>query len=455
MDVKIDKDLTITNISKTELDQFRKDLTFPNPAWKSAIQFGRRTFGIPKFIKQYSEITEGIIVPRGYLYRATEITNSINVIEDTTANFSKRLINNNIKLEPIQIPWVESLVSHRQGIGIAPAGSGKTVMALEVIARLGLPTLWLTHRGPLVKQVKKEIEKFIEVGKIGIIGESKKALGDILTIGMVPTLVRNKELIKELKYSFGLILVDECQHVPSSTFLKVICGFSPRFLYGITATPYREDGLDPLMFNYIGPVVTTIKHKDAVDANRIINSSVLVHYTEITATKKLWGANYADLIEYISTNERRNNLIVSDILYEYGLENTCMVLTVTTKHIDILTDIFNSLGITVASPHSKQTNKIRDKQIEGFLSGETKILIVTYGLLAEGFNYKPSSRLFLAAPLKSSSLIVQSTGRIERPLEGKENAIVYDYVDNIKMFKNQFWKRKAAYEQKNMLIRYH
>lgn len=454
VDATIGKSIILENLTEKEVKALKNELTMLNPYWTKAVKYGRRTFGIQKYIKQYEEYEGKLLVPRGFLYRAIEIAGGLGSIKENTANPPVIHIDNKITLKEVQIPWVESMLKHRQGVGVAAAGLGKTVMALHMIADIGLPTLWLTSRDALIEQVKKEIHKHLGLENVGIIGAGKRTIGEAITIGMVPTLVRNETLMQSLAYNFGVIVVDECQHVPSSTFIKVINKFAPKYLYGLTATPYREDALEQLMLNYIGPIIAEIGHDKAVETKSVMNAKVIVRNTGIIIPPVLFGADYAELVEHISKSEKRNNLILSDILYEYGLGNTCMVLTTTTDHIDLLAGKLTAMGIEVASPHSKKNPRIKTEQLEKFINSEVKILIVTYGLLAEGFSHQPSNRLFLVAPLKSSSLIVQSTGRIERTLEGKENAIVYDYVDNIPLFKRQFEKRKRMYSSKNMLIRY-
>jgi len=149
----------------------------------------------------------------------------------------------------------------------------------------------------------------------------------------------------------------------------------------------------------------------------------------------------------------RNRLICSDVIREATAngDNVCIVLVSRIAHGE---DLYNELdsilspaGVSVGFIHSGMGEKTVEASLEDFEDGKTRVLIATYKMLAEGFDYKPANRLFLTAPVKDRTLIEQAAGRIERVYPGKEDAIIFDYVDNkVSVLANQASERLAVYK---------
>jgi superfamily II DNA or RNA helicase len=450
MKIIISNNIKISDITKEEREVLRRDLTIPNTEYFNNIQFGRPVDGIDKYVVQYSEENENAIVPRGYLYNIVYRFGMPDSIEDNTAHFEPIQIPSKIKLKPLQIPWVEGLLKHRQGFGVAPPGSGKTVMSLEVISRLGQPTLWLTHRQLLASQVQERIDAFLDVGKIGLLGDGDFYFGDIITVGMTPTLAKRD--LSDLTYRFGAIIVDEAHHSSSPSFLSVVRNFAPRYLYGITATPFRSDKMERVMFNLAGPIVVSMDRQEAIKHNNIMQPTVKVRNTGYDNPHLHHTPNVNMIMRHVAKNKNRNAMIISDIVGELKGGNICIVLTVTVKHGLILHERISELGFKSVHIHSKLNNKQALELKENFLKGEVNVLFATYSLVAEGFDHVATNRLFLAGPRCGEALIDQATGRVERVSEGKEDAIIYDYVDEIPMLKKQFYKRMDIYKRKGIKI---
>ncbi len=176
-------------------------------------------------------------------------------VKDTRKYFEHTEVDSSkIIYRPYQARAVTKLVSKSpEGVLVAPAGSGKTVMGLSIIPLVGQPTLWLTHTGPLADQAIERAEAFLpNIGKIGMIGRQKWDKGDILTVAMVQTLVRNPDKLLKMRDDYGLVILDEAHHCPAATFMDVVSQLNSYYMYGLTATPYRRDKLEMLMFQYLG-----------------------------------------------------------------------------------------------------------------------------------------------------------------------------------------------------------
>jgi superfamily II DNA or RNA helicase len=470
----IRENLELEKISKDLRSYLKELLTTPNPEWLDARSFGRWTGNIPKDIEQFSEEGDRLIVPRGILAHLLDDLGQEWDVAD------KRVSPESEKVWPEgkvvlrygdQEPAVRETLAYDNGFLVAPAGAGKTVMGLEICRRLGLKSLWLTHRNELKDQAIETAEDLFEIpkDKIGEFHGKKWQLGEQLTVGMIPTL--RKRDLNSIAEEFGVVMVDEAHHIPSSTFLHVINEFRAKHLYGLTATAYRRDSLEAVMFNAIGPKVAEIEHVDLFEDEHLMIPTII-------KVKTGWKPVDAQLMDYhkfmeaMVVDEGRNKLIVDQIVKECrNPRNTAAVLVERTKHCEILTEMLKSQGIKcefIVSSVDVDTGegsdkrkkkkkklipkKVREKIVSDFKNGQIQVLIATYDLLAEGFNYRPLNRLFMATPIKWKGLVVQTVGRVQRPCEGKTDALVYDYIDeNIAMFVNQADTRSfRVYEEMGM-----
>src|SRR5699024_5503058 len=173
-----------------------------------------------------------------------------------------------------------SLLSNN-GIGVAPAGSGKTLMGLRYIFEKGVPAIWLTHTVDLLRQTKAKAEKFItDVGKIGQFGGGKQDWGDgKLIIATVQTLQRNTHLVDAMNEFVGTVVIDEAHHFPSTQFIDTAGLFKAKNIIGLTATPARKDGLDMYMHRGIGPEVHRVTRDNLYTDGSLIKPKVEFIFT--------------------------------------------------------------------------------------------------------------------------------------------------------------------------------
>ena len=142
-------------------------------------------------------------------------------------------------------------------------GSGKTIMALYMVARRQQPTLIIVHTKDLAAQWTQRIEAFLGIAadKVGVIGAGKNVVGQEITIALVQSLYKCVEDVAE---HIGFLVVDECHRCPSRTFTEAVSGFDARYMLGLSATPWRRDKLSKLIFWHLGDV-----HHE-VDKNRLV-----------------------------------------------------------------------------------------------------------------------------------------------------------------------------------------
>ncbi|KKN37794.1 hypothetical protein LCGC14_0759950 [marine sediment metagenome] len=463
MKLIIDSSLKLLDAPKDVTDWFIEQLTFNNPKFEEAMKYGRYTNSIRQYIKLYRRLPNGIVLPRGFLQIIEDsiIGQGLNIsIKDNRILTPPISISSNIKLRPYQRGAKFNLLSHPNGMLVAPAGSGKTIMGLDLFASVRQSMLWLTHTNRLSNQVIERIigtddhpPAFSDITRdeIGFIGGGKMKLGDRITIGMIPTLVRRKDELLAIGKKFGIVIIDEAHHVPASTFLEVISYFSSYYLYGLTATPYRRDKLENVMFATIGLPNAKVAREEVKKLGSIITPIVV---KRIVPSEKWEGNDFPYIItELLLTNELRLSMIVQDIHREATKGNYCIVINTRKQYCEMILETLLPYWDKAVIATGDYSRKHNNEQVEKIERGEATVLITTFELLGEGFDVPKLNRGFIALPFREKTRVEQAVGRIQRACEGKKDAIIYDYVDeNIGILKNQFMHRAMTYRLLGMKI---
>ncbi len=475
MKLTIRRNLEIQGADQELKEYLKSLLTTVNPEYVEAKTFGRWTGHIEQYIRQFTETKEGgLIIPRGQLHHLlNDLSREWEVQDNRVTPESEKLYpeSDTVLRADDQEPAVAALLSYDNGFLSAPAGSGKTVMGLIAAQRLGLKCLWLTHRKELMDQVIDEIEEHLNIPRkqVGVIHGKKWSIGEQITVAMIPTL--SKRDLSPLEEEFGIIIVDEAHHVPSKTFLMVVNNFTAKHIYGLSATAYRRDKLEAVMFNSIGPVISRVDHEELFEEEHLMIPNIKRRQTG-WYPHGAHAMDYHEFMERMVHDEARNRVIIEDVVKECQPGNTCVVLVERTKHAEVLTETLKRKGILceflvgsldVEDNQEKGTRKkkravpkkIREQVTEDFKSGKLQVLVATYDLLMEGFNYKPLNRLFFASPIRWKGNVIQALGRIQRPCEGKTSAVAYDYIDGrIEMFANQAESRyDRVYKKMDMPVK--
>ena len=468
MEIILSNKILIRGVSE-ELKTFLvNEFKIPNPKFYEAQKAGRYTFNIDEFIYNFNVIDDTtILIPRGYrkqLLNLESIKNEKDLkIIDERAIFDRLEINSSsIKYREYQYDAVSSLfLNEEESVLVAPAGSGKTVIGLSLIPLFGQPTLWLTHTNPLAMQVFDRARTFLPTLKnddVGFIKGGKWEKGNILTIALVQTLVRDIEKLRKIKNDFGLVIVDEVHRTPSATFTMVVTELNPYYLYGLTATPYRRDGMESIMFQIIGSPNILIPTSNVEAAGSTIRPKV--RYRTISS-KRIYNENNPQRLigQHIINNKNRNHMIVGDVIAEAAMDNFCIVASSRKAHCEILYNLISAGWEKTGIATGDYKGKHVQEQIEKLNNKEITVLITTYSLLGEGFDVPFLNRMFITTPFRNKAGLVQLVGRIQRSHPTKKDAVVFDYVDaDIGIFKNQFFSksendsRYKTYESLGLLI---
>ncbi len=440
-----DPDERIKNYAET-------NLVIPNPDYIRNQRLGFSNYRTPRFLVFYEINGDELILPFGCLsdlfkmYSLDKFENRIILGEHITYK-------SNIKLFDYQKEVAPKAYFRKNGIIVMPAGSGKTQTALELIARLGLKTLWITHTIDLLNQSYDRAKSNFENVGLGKIANGKIETGTHITFATVQTL---KSIdLQEYADKWDCIIVDECHRVcgtpaKAGMFYKVINKLIARYKYGLTATPYRNiKGTEKAMFGLLGNTIIELE-KDII-GDRIIPATIIkvnTGFNEIPegAQETDGTIRYAQLTTALATDKERNNLILGILKKCKG--NYTLVLA---DRISQMKYLKNKLGYGNIID-GKTKKDIREKAIDGIREGKERVLFATYGLAKEGLDIPRLDRLILASPHRDKATIIQAVGRIERKFEDKEKPICYDLVDNLQYFQGMYKSRKSYYKKNNNQI---
>lgn len=430
----------------------KKELNFPNPEFYAKERFGYSTWQTPRFIKTIDVNPESIAIPAGYLDQALQFINEnqlqVEIIDNRTTTKTTSF-KSKLKLRKDQQKELTKLLKHEQIIFQAQPGFGKTMIALALMKKRRQKTLIIVHTNALLRQWIKRINDHFEMGKgdIGTIGNNKWQVGKKVTVASYMTLARRN--IDEIKAEFGLMIIDECHHVPANTFSTVVKQFSAKYVLGLTATAYRKDKLEKLMHLYISDKsvtadVLTETSKDNPSSQ--VETHLLTRKTAFVANVKM--EDFQEACRLVIADENRNNQITDDIAQVLSSGAKCLVLTERLEHCETLLAFVRQKikGIHAAVATGRMTKKQRERVTNRLHQERFQLLIATGKLIGEGFDWPEVSHLFLAFPFSWKGKLIQYVGRIQRTYEGKSIAVVHDYFDDqVPMLKLMYSKRLRTY----------
>ncbi len=432
----------------TETKQLIKQrFTLDNPKYDEAVKAGRRTHGIEPQLKFYEESGNALICPRGaatQIYKICqdhgehiEFIDHRNVLNPTEIVFHGQL-------RQLQKPAVKSCLSKDFGLLESPTGSGKTAMALYMIAARKQPTLIVVHTKELLNQWLDRIEQFLKISRedTGIIGSGQFKVGKKVTVAMIQTLVKRAD---DVAPYIGYLILDECHRAPAMQYVKAVEAFDSKYMTGLTATPWRRDGLSKVIFWHIGDVSGRIDKQDLLENGNLCQAEVKWIKTEFNTLVNA-SENYSKALSELTEDESRNQLISDTVAANNGT-GISLILSDRRSHCQAIQDtLLSENQIKAEILTGTTTPKDRERIIQDLQHNRCKYLVATGQLIGEGFDLPGISTVFLTTPVKFSGRLIQYIGRALRPAPGKGKAIIFDFVDvNNGVFKASAKSRSYTY----------
>jgi superfamily II DNA or RNA helicase len=311
----------------------------------------------------------------------------------------------------------------------------------------------LVHRTILLDQWRKEAGRFLGITKrkdIGVWRGATRRLTRKFDIAMLPSLARVEDYSAVFD-GYGLVIVDECHHVPAATFEALLKACTARRIIGLTATPVRKDGLEKLLHLQCGPIRHTIRPTRESAATR----TVFVRRSSFTIPGGLGEQPPIHAVwEALVGDAGRTKQIALDVLAAVDEGRCPLVLSDRKVHLDRLEAELKASSIPAlvfrleSGMGKKQRQAVKEEIERQFDAGGKVVLLATAALIGEGYDLPRLDTLFLTMPLSFKGRLIQYAGRLHREHEDKREVRVYDYVDQGNPLTHaMFRRRSAAYRQ--------
>jgi len=448
--IKADKlYIPLKAVSAKVLNHLKRIAAFKNPEFYSKQALRLSTYAIPRIISCFDITNEYLAMPRGCEDATLSFLNDNAVtytITDKTNHGNKISVSFQGEEREEQLEAINALLPYTNGILHATTAFGKTVTAAAIIARKKVNTLILVHSKALLKQWHDRLTEFLNIdypkheeknkrgrrkvfSPIGCFDSSGNTLHGIIDIALIQSCL-DEDGVKPFVQDYGMVIVDECHHVSSITFEQVLMSIKAHTIYGLTATPIRKDGHQPIIFMQCGPIRFTTDAKSQI-AQQSFDRFLIPRFTSYNSILED-RLSIANLYKYLSEDEIRNNLIVEDICKAVNTGRTSIILTNRTAHVSVLAEKLKATIKNVISLTGTGTTKEKREamqRLQTIPDSEQLVIVATGKYVGEGFDYPRLDTLFLALPISWKGLLTQYAGRLHREYEGKKDVRIYDYID--------------------------
>lgn len=421
---------------------------FPNPAFYQAQAMRFSVWNIPRVIGCAENFPRHIGLPRGCLdaVRVLLEENGVRLaVHDERHHGSAIDIPFTGTLRLDQEAAVAAMLHHDTGVLCAPTAFGKTVSAAAMIARRGVNTLILVHRTELLKQWQARLGAFLATrkGDIGVIGGGKHKPSGRIDIAVMQSLSRGGE-VSSVVENYGQVIVDECHHLGAVSFDLLLRRITARYVLGLTATPTRRDGQQPIIFMQCGPIRYTAATPEGAPRDLQVIPKMLSGSLELPDE-----AGIQEVFRHLANDPRRTAIIIDAARQGFDQGRKVLILTERADHIEAIRDGLSELGRAVFVLHGRMSRKQRAAvmtALEALPPDASRILLATGKLVGEGFDHPPLDTLVLAMPISWKGTLQQYAGRLHREHDGKTDVRIIDFVDTAHPALLRMWdKRQRGY----------
>jgi superfamily II DNA or RNA helicase len=431
-------------LTRDLINFLKEELNFLNTEYLIKKKAGRNPWGTERYFKFVNESENYVAIPRGMAGRLLRFCKEQNLeyeFIDERKKVDITLFSCKIALQKHQVPAVKAATRKDMGVLVAPPGSGKTVIALKLIAEKQQPALIVVHRKQLADQWIERIQTFLEIPKheIGYIGQGKNRTGKQITVATIQSL--SKADLAQYQTAFGTIIIDECHHIPAEIFRNTVSKLSSYYIYGLTAIPFRKYNDGKLIFIHLGEIISDIKPEQINDARR---AKIIVRNTHFDIPFNPKTDQYEVLSKMLIHDSTRNKLILDDIINVLNAGKKAIVITERKEHIDALY-LFLKRSYDALTLSGDDTEPNRKAKLKILNDGNFQVLITTGQFFGEGSDIQNVQSLFLVYPFSFRGKLIQYIGRVQR---SEVTPTIYDYRDHkIDYLDKLFLKRNTYYRR--------
>ena len=466
--------IPLNQLSSKVLNHLKRIASFRNPEFYSKQALRLSTYQTPRIISCADIDDEYLALPRGCEDAVIALLREKDVpyrIEDKCNHGKPISVQFNGVLRDNQQEAVNVLASNSNGVLSATTAFGKTVTAIGLIAKHGVNTLVLVHTKALLDQWVKALEQFLTIdtipeenerkrkrrkplSPIGTLSSTGNKLHGIIDIALMQSCISDNE-VKTFVKEYGMVIADECHHVSAVNFEQILKTVNARYVYGLTATPIRKDGHQPIIFMQCGP----IRYSADAKAQMLSQSFERLLVPRFTPFRPIVGSDlsYTKVAQQLAEDEYRNLFIVKDVIEVLKEGRSPIILTSRTSHVATLAELLKPHCpnvITLIGSESTKDKRQKMEHLQSIPSSEQLVIVATGKYVGEGFDYARLDMLFLVSPVAWKGIVAQYAGRLHREYEGKQDVQIYDYIDiRVPVCESMYRKRLKGYASIGYRIR--
>lgn len=442
------------DLPTSAINRLMRLASFTNPDFYKTQAMRLSTYGKPRVISCAEDLPHYIALPRGCLRAVKDLFEqggSQVVVEDKRFSGCTIDVQFDGELTMLQDAAAKAILAHDIGILSAATGFGKTVVASNIIASRKVNTLILVHRRELMEQWKERLQTFLSLPNeaIGWIGGGKNKRTNIVDIAVIQSLNRKGE-VNSLIEEYGQVIVDECHHLSAFSFEQVLMKAKARYVFGLTATPKRQDGQEAIVLMQLGSVRIRVDAK-MLTGSRGFSLSVVPRYTDFRLPSNVLNPSIQEVYQFLVNDEARNTMIFDDLLHCLEERRSPLLLVERRAHAEYFAERLRPFAKNVivlqGGMGKKQRDDIRAK-MSSIPDDEERVFIATGKLIGEGFDDSRLDTLFLVHPISWTGTLQQYAGRLHRSHANKREVKIYDYIDlQVPMLMSMFKKRIKGYRK--------
>lgn len=448
--IKVIKDsvCTLRDYTQEEKEIIMNSLTYVNPEYENAKRYSRwgTNISLSPYKIYYIDAGDYLVVPRGY---KIPFSHRI-IVDDTLKNEGVEYPKLKIKLREVQKNAVKSYIdklhfSRDYGVICVPTGMGKSIIGISLAQILRQRCLVIVQKDDLIDGWLADCRLALGLRprQVGLIKAKEYRLGKWITLTTIQTLSKlDTEKLTELYKYFGIVIVDEFHRSVAKTYTLINC-FPAKFRIGLTATPFRNDGLEGVLYHYFGGIAYKYEEKIGEKDEDIMGVTIKVkpikqtvwlpppktRLNRDTGEMELVPLKISDIRKAIAYNLHFNAVLIDDILQEYKNKKSCIVFCHEKEHCKNIYETLIENGVAknhlqIYSSDNREPKSIIKKRAE---NKEVLITIATFAIATEGTNVKAWERGFLASTIANKKDLIQTIGRLRRRKAGKKDVVVYDY----------------------------